>query len=98
MQQSFNMEQANFTIQGLKDTKTTVRYNLVYPKVTLQHEWWLPLTFAPSVQVDAMKVGLKEMKKAYKHVNIDKIEVRVFLDNAVCPGLTQMFHLSSYLN
>lgn len=22
-----------------------------------------------------MKVGLKEMKKAYKHVNIDKIEV-----------------------
>lgn len=25
MQQSFNMEQANYTIQTLKDTKTTVR-------------------------------------------------------------------------
>lgn len=47
MQQSFNMEQANYTIQNLKDTKTTV---------------------------DAMKLGLKDMKKAYKHVNIDKIE------------------------
>uniref|UniRef100_A0A1A8K133 Charged multivesicular body protein 5 n=1 Tax=Nothobranchius kuhntae TaxID=321403 RepID=A0A1A8K133_NOTKU len=47
MQQSFNMEQANYTIQNLKDTKTTV---------------------------DAMKVGLKDMKKAYKNVKIDKIE------------------------
>lgn len=47
MQQSFNMEQANYTIQSLKDTKTTV---------------------------DAMKVGLKDMKKAYKNVQIDKIE------------------------
>jgi len=26
-------------------------------------------------QVDAMKVGVKEFKQAYKHVNIDKIEV-----------------------
>lgn len=25
MQQSFNMEQTNYTIQNLKDTKTTVR-------------------------------------------------------------------------
>ncbi|XP_028290173.1 charged multivesicular body protein 5 [Gouania willdenowi] len=47
MQQSFNMEQTNYTIQGLKDTKTTV---------------------------DAMKVGLKDMKKAYKKVDINKIE------------------------
>ncbi|KAM6971054.1 charged multivesicular body protein 5 [Tautogolabrus adspersus] len=47
MQQSFNMEQANYTVQSLKDTKTTV---------------------------DAMKVGLKDMKKAYKNVKIDKIE------------------------
>lgn len=46
-QQAFNMEQANYTIQTLKDTKTTV---------------------------DAMKVGAKEMKKAYKKVNIDQIE------------------------
>ncbi|TNN65807.1 Charged multivesicular body protein 5 [Liparis tanakae] len=47
MQQSFNMEQTNYTIQSLKDTKTTV---------------------------DAMKIGAKEMKKAYKHVKIDQIE------------------------
>ncbi|KAM9337383.1 charged multivesicular body protein 5 [Symphorus nematophorus] len=47
MQQSFNMEQTNYTIQSLKDTKTTV---------------------------DAMKLGLKDMKKAYKGVKIDKIE------------------------
>ncbi|XP_008306496.1 charged multivesicular body protein 5-like [Cynoglossus semilaevis] len=47
MQQSFNMEQANYTIQTLKDTKTTV---------------------------DAMKTGLKDMKQAYKKVDINKIE------------------------
>ncbi|CAB1418683.1 unnamed protein product [Pleuronectes platessa] len=47
MQQSFNMEQTNYTISSLKDTKTTV---------------------------DAMKLGLKDMKKAYKKVNIDQIE------------------------
>jgi charged multivesicular body protein 5 len=46
--QSFNMEQTNFGIQQLKDTKTTV---------------------------DAMKLGVKEMKKEYKKVDIGKIEV-----------------------
>ncbi|KAM7448480.1 Charged multivesicular body protein 5 [Porites harrisoni] len=46
-QQSFNMEQANFATQTLKDTKTTV---------------------------DAMKLGLKDMKKEYKKVNLDEIE------------------------
>ena len=46
--QSFNMEQANFGLQQLKDTKTTV---------------------------DAMKIGVKEMKKEYKKVDIGKIEV-----------------------
>ncbi|KXJ14988.1 charged multivesicular body protein 5 [Exaiptasia diaphana] len=46
-QQSFNMEQANFTTQTLKDTKITV---------------------------DAMKVGLKDMKKEFKNINIDQIE------------------------
>ena len=46
--QSFNMEQANFGLQQLKDTKTTV---------------------------DAMKLGVKEMKKEYKKVDIGKIEV-----------------------
>lgn len=33
-----------------------------------------------------MKVGLKDMKKAYKHVKIDQIEV--FLDNSPTPLLT----------
>ncbi|KAI8785673.1 charged multivesicular body protein 5 [Biomphalaria glabrata] len=46
-QQSFNLEQQNYAIQSLKDTKTTV---------------------------DAMKIGVKDFKKAYKHVNIDQIE------------------------
>ncbi|EGV98860.1 Charged multivesicular body protein 5 [Cricetulus griseus] len=41
------MEQANYTIQSLKDTKTTV---------------------------DAMKLGVKEMKRAYKQVKIDQTE------------------------
>ncbi|KAI1306525.1 Charged multivesicular body protein 5 [Halotydeus destructor] len=47
MQQSFNMEQANFATQMMKDTKTTV---------------------------DAMRLGVKEMKREYKKVNIDDIE------------------------
>lgn len=47
MNQSFNMEQANFATQMLKDTQTTVQ---------------------------AMKLGVQEMKKEYKKVNIDQIE------------------------
>lgn len=31
--------------------------------------------FGLFLQVDAMKLGLKEMKKEYKKVNIDEIEV-----------------------
>uniref|UniRef100_A0A0N5AP19 Charged multivesicular body protein 5 n=1 Tax=Syphacia muris TaxID=451379 RepID=A0A0N5AP19_9BILA len=46
-QQSFNMEQSNFAIQGMKDTQTTV---------------------------NAMKSGLKAMKKEYKKIDIDEIE------------------------
>merc|ERR1712029_58046 len=45
--QSFNMEQVNYSTQMLKDTKTTV---------------------------NAMKVGVKEMKKEFKNINIDQIE------------------------
>lgn len=47
MQQSFNMEQSNYALQTMKDTKTTV---------------------------EAMKLGLKEMKKEYKKIDIGKIE------------------------
>lgn len=46
-QQCFNMEQANYATQMLKDTKITV---------------------------DAMRLGVKEMKREYKKVNIDDIE------------------------
>merc|ERR1711973_369412 len=45
--QSFNMEQVNYSTQMLKDTKTTV---------------------------NAMKTGVKEMKKEFKNINIDQIE------------------------
>ncbi|VDP29702.1 unnamed protein product [Soboliphyme baturini] len=47
LQQSFTMEQSNYTIQTLQDTHVTV---------------------------NAMKTGLKEMKKQYKNINIDKID------------------------
>lgn len=46
--QSFNMEQANFVAQALKDTHTTVI---------------------------AMKDGMKQMKKEFKKINIDDIDV-----------------------
>lgn len=45
--QSFNMEQANYATQTLKDTKTTV---------------------------NAMKLGVKQMKKEFKNIDIDEIE------------------------
>lgn len=47
-QQAFNMEQANYATQTLKDTQTTVI---------------------------AMKEGVKQMQKEFKHINIDQIEV-----------------------
>merc|ERR1711892_1467453 len=46
-QQSWNMDQTNYTINSLKDTQQTVT---------------------------AMKTGLKQMKKEYKKINIDKVE------------------------
>ena len=60
-QQSFNMEQANYATQTLKDTKTTV---------------------------DAMKLGVKQMKKEFKKVNIDEIEdiqvILIYIGKLVC--------------
>ena len=50
MQQSFNMEQTNYSLQTVKDTQNVVK---------------------------AMKGGLKQMKKEYKKINIDQIEVKV---------------------
>ena len=55
--QAFNMEQANYATQQLKDTKVTV---------------------------DAMKLGVKEMRKEYKKVDIGKIEVSC-LQYTLCP-------------
>lgn len=46
--QSFNMEQANYATQTLKDTHATVA---------------------------AMKDGVTQMKKEFKKINIDSIEV-----------------------
>lgn len=46
--QSFNMEQASYAVQSLKDTQSTVV---------------------------AMKTGMKQMKKEFKNINIDDIEV-----------------------
>lgn len=46
--QSFNMEQANFAHQTLKDTHVTVA---------------------------AMKDGMKQMKREFKNINVDEIEV-----------------------
>lgn len=48
--QSFNMEQANFAHQTIKDTQATVV---------------------------AMKDGMKSMKKEFKNINIDQIEVNL---------------------
>lgn len=72
MQQSFNMEQANYTIQNLKDTKTTVS---IHGNSYHNNIWLFIHIFSVIFQVDAMKIGLKDMKKAYKKVNINKIEV-----------------------
>lgn len=55
--QSFNMEQANYAHQTIKDTQATVV---------------------------AMKDGMKSMKKEFKNINIDQIEV----------GLTKLFVFS----
>lgn len=48
--QSFNMEQANFAHQTLKDTHATIA---------------------------AMKDGAKQMKKEFKKINIDDIDVSI---------------------
>lgn len=50
--QSFNMEQATYAVQSLKDTQSTVV---------------------------AMKAGMKQMKKEFKQINIDDIEVMKFI-------------------
>lgn len=50
--QSFNMEQANFAHQSLKDTHATVV---------------------------AMKDGMKQMKKEFKKINIEEIDVSLII-------------------
>lgn len=50
--QSFNMEQANYATQTLKDTHSTVA---------------------------AMKDGVTQMKKEFKKINIDNIEVCIIM-------------------
>lgn len=107
-QQSFNMEQANYTIQTLKDTKTTVSNFSNMSNVLHNLPTWLhKLNKSPisnssvdnmiymfcalfGFQVDAMKIGAKEMKKAYKDVKLDQIDVRLFF-------FLPIFHPSSNL-
>jgi charged multivesicular body protein 5 len=55
--QSFNMEQANYATQTLKDTHTTIA---------------------------AMKDGVTQMKKEFKKINIDSIEVTIRSLNITC--------------
>ena len=55
-QQAFNMEQADYATQTLKDTKITV---------------------------DAMKTGMKQMKKEFKNINIDQIEDVQVISNSL---------------
>lgn len=54
--QSFNMEQANYAHQTLKDTHATVA---------------------------AMKDGVKQMKKEFKKINIEEIDVSILLKRFV---------------
>lgn len=54
--QSFNMEQANYATQTLKDTHATVA---------------------------AMKDGVASMKKEFKKINIDTIEVSLYINNVM---------------
>ena len=68
--QAFNMEQQNYTIQSLKDTKTTV---------------------------DAMKVGVKQFKKAYKDINIDKIDDLQDQMEDMMEQVAVLYYLDSYL-
>jgi charged multivesicular body protein 5 len=65
-QQTFNMEQASMTTENLKNTVRPFRAsaNLVNP-------CWP----AQMATVDAMRIANKEMKKQYKGIDIDKIEV-----------------------
>ncbi|CDW54004.1 Charged multivesicular body protein 5 [Trichuris trichiura] len=63
MQQSFNMEQSNYAIQAMKGT-VMLCSGYKFEKFPLD----------TSVTVEAMKSGLKDMKKHYKQINIDKIE------------------------
>ena len=66
-QQTWNMEQASMTTENLKNTVSFSR---------LMFGSWLIQQMAT---VDAMRVANKEMKKQYKGIDIDKIEVSSYL-------------------
>ena len=66
-QQTWNMEQAAMTTENLKNTVCPCFLVLFVGLI------W---AFAQMATVDAMKVANKEMKKQYKGIDIDKIEVR----------------------
>lgn len=90
-QQSFNMEQANFATQTLKDTKITVsrpadllgRTGFCLTASSIETSAskskslnQKPLAFKCNCkQMDAMRLGVRQMKQEYKKVNVDDIEV-----------------------
>ena len=43
--------------------------------------------------VNAMKLGVKEMKKEFKNVNIDQIEVQCFVTMSLCGQTTNLLSL-----
>lgn len=44
-------------------------------------------------QVDAMKIGAKEMKKAYKDVKLDQIDVWMFFPSLFSPSIYILYLL-----
>ncbi|VDK18535.1 unnamed protein product, partial [Anisakis simplex] len=84
-QQSFNMEQSNFAIQGMKDTQASFivfgrkfsRRNLLTSTVLqtfMMIDQSIRETILSATTVAAMKGGLRTMQREYKNLDIDKIE------------------------
>ncbi|VDK60032.1 unnamed protein product [Anisakis simplex] len=65
-QQSFNMEQSNFAIQGMKDTQASF--------IVFGRKFSRRILLTSTTTVAAMKGGLRTMQREYKNLDIDKIE------------------------
>lgn len=83
-QQTYNMEQAAMTTENLKNT-VSISSNVM----ALRTDRFTTFKMAT---VDAMRVANKEMKKQYKGINIDKIEVCSSINQE---SLHPLYHLKS---